>query len=44
VLDTTALPGRATTTTTMVFDAALNSTSTRIHADLADRPHIGALS
>ena len=34
-----ALPGRATTTTTMVFDAALNSTSTRIHADLADRPH-----
>jgi transposase len=23
----------------MVFDAALNSTSTRIHADLADRPH-----
>lgn len=41
MLDTTALPVRATTTTTMVIDAAINPTSIRFHADLADRPQIG---
>jgi len=42
-LDTTALLVRATTTTTMVSDAASNSTSIRIHADLDDRPQAQAV-
>ena len=39
VLDLNAVPARATTTATMVINVAVNSTSTRIHADLGDRSH-----
>lgn len=39
MLDPTALPARATTTTTMMLCIAINSTPLRFHADLGDRPH-----
>ena len=37
VLDTNAVPARATTTTTMVITVDINSTSTHFHADLSGR-------
>lgn len=39
MLDSNSVPVRATTTTTMMINVGLNSTSIRFHADLGDRPH-----
>ena len=40
MLDSDPVPVRATTTTTMMINVELNSTSTRFHADLGDRPQL----